>query len=261
MIIYVLYFILIILANTIGAMSGMGGGVIIKPVFDFLGFHTLAQVSFYSSVAVLTMSVSSTYKQIKNGITISWPEVLSVSVGSLIGGLLGSKLFVFLLAFFEGDKEVQLIQIGLTISSLILVLVYTLTKQQSLNFTSSGAYFSIGLFLGGFSTLLGIGGGPINVSLLIVCFGLSMREATIYSIITIFFSQVAKLGEIALTTGFSQFDLSFLYVIIPAALLGGYLGGLVSGRITNEKLTKTFISVIILVILINAFNAYRIWLT
>lgn len=29
-----IYFIVIILANTVGAISGMGGGVIIKPVLD-----------------------------------------------------------------------------------------------------------------------------------------------------------------------------------------------------------------------------------
>ncbi|MCZ1638388.1 sulfite exporter TauE/SafE family protein, partial [Enterococcus faecium] len=29
-----IYFIVIVLANTVGAVSGMGGGVLIKPIFD-----------------------------------------------------------------------------------------------------------------------------------------------------------------------------------------------------------------------------------
>ena len=33
----IIYFIVIVLANTVGAVSGMGGGVLIKPIFDFLG--------------------------------------------------------------------------------------------------------------------------------------------------------------------------------------------------------------------------------
>ena len=50
---YLIYFIVIILANSVGAVSGMGGGVIIKPVFfDSLGFHSLSAITFYSSVAV-----------------------------------------------------------------------------------------------------------------------------------------------------------------------------------------------------------------
>ena len=70
-------------------------------------------------------------------------------------------------------------------------------------------------FLGSFSTFLGIGGGPINVSLLIFCFGLTMKDATVYSIITIFFSQLAKLVEIGLSEGYQAYDLTFLWVIIP----------------------------------------------
>ena len=44
-----IYFITIFLSNTVGALSGMGGGVIIKPVLDFLGFHSLNSIAFYSS--------------------------------------------------------------------------------------------------------------------------------------------------------------------------------------------------------------------
>ncbi|MGH2335518.1 sulfite exporter TauE/SafE family protein, partial [Enterococcus faecalis] len=58
-----IYFITIFLSNTVGALSGMGGGGIIKPVLDFLGFHLLNSIAFYSSVAVFVMSISSTYKQ------------------------------------------------------------------------------------------------------------------------------------------------------------------------------------------------------
>ena len=33
----VLYFLIIVVANAVGSVSGMGGGVIIKPVLDFVG--------------------------------------------------------------------------------------------------------------------------------------------------------------------------------------------------------------------------------
>ena len=42
----IVYFIVIVLANTLGAISGMGGGVIIKPVFDMIGVHSVAAISF-----------------------------------------------------------------------------------------------------------------------------------------------------------------------------------------------------------------------
>lgn len=67
-----IYFLVIVAANTVGAISGMGGGVLIKPIFDFIGAHSLAAISFYSSMAVFTMSIVSTIRQLKNKVTIHW---------------------------------------------------------------------------------------------------------------------------------------------------------------------------------------------
>lgn len=255
MTIYVVYFLIIILANCVGSISGMGGGVIIKPLLDLIGYHSLTEITFYSSIAVFTMSVSSTYKQLKNGVVVNWSRAIIISDGSVIGGILGSKLFVYLLNQFNDDRKVQLLQIILTIISLLLVLFYTLWSKKTFKFNSYFLYLVVGLLLGGFSTLLGIGGGPINVSLLMFCFSLSMKEATVYSIITIFFSQLAKLFEVGTTTGFAKYDLSILLIIIPAALLGGYIGGVLGGRFSDKVVSKIFVCIILIVIVINLYNA------
>ncbi len=41
-----IYFVVIVLANTVGAISGMGGGVLIKPILDLIGAHSVAGISF-----------------------------------------------------------------------------------------------------------------------------------------------------------------------------------------------------------------------
>lgn len=257
--VYLLYFIIIVLSNTVGAVSGMGGGVIIKPVLDAFGFHPLVAIAFYSSVAVFTMSISSTYKQLRNGVKINWLESLFISIGSVIGGIIGNKLFAYLLAYFGSEREVQLIQVVLTIVSLVLVLFYTLASTKTFHLKNPLAYLLVGVFLGGFSTLLGIGGGPINVSLLVFCFGLSMKEATVYSIITIFFSQLAKLVEMGWSTGFGGYDVTMLVAIVPAALIGGYLGGVVSGKVSEKVVSKLFVAVVVVVIVINVVNAINLF--
>lgn len=254
----IIYFLIIILANSIGAISGMGGGVIIKPLFDLIGYHSLTEITFYSSVAVFTMSISSTYKQIKNKIKIDWPKAITVSVGSMVGGVLGNKLFFYLVELFQDEGKVQLIQIILTVISLVLVLIYQLWLDKKLYLKNLVAFFIVGLFLGGFSTLLGIGGGPINVTLLVFCFGLPIKDATVYSIITIFFSQLAKIVGVYVTTHFEIFDLNLLLVIIPAALIGGYVGGLLSGKFSDKMVAKIFIGVVLLVMGINLFNLIQI---
>ena len=40
-----IYFVVIVLANTVGAISGMGGGVLIKPILDLIGAHSVAGIS------------------------------------------------------------------------------------------------------------------------------------------------------------------------------------------------------------------------
>ena len=101
-----IYFITIFLSNTVGALSGMGGGVIIKPVLDFLGFHSLNSIAFYSSVAVFVMSISSTYKQYQNGVQIEWKKAASISFGSLVGGMLGDLLLNQAIALAPNEEKV-----------------------------------------------------------------------------------------------------------------------------------------------------------
>ena len=59
-----LYSIIIFIACTVGALVGIGGGVIIKPLLDFIGVHTVEVVGFISTCAVFAMSISSSVKHI-----------------------------------------------------------------------------------------------------------------------------------------------------------------------------------------------------
>lgn len=257
----IIYFVVIILANTVGAISGMGGGVIIKPVLDALHFHPLGAISFYSSAAVFTMAIVSTLRQMKNGLKLKLSLAAFVSLGSVIGGITGNSTFDTLLRLFSEEKYVQLIQIMLTLVTLLFAFFYTtFGNEGSFHWSHPLWFVAVGLFLGFISTLLGIGGGPINVALLMLCFGIPIKEATVYSIITIFFSQAAKLMTIAQTSGFNKYDLSMLFYVIPAAIIGGFAGALISGNISSSRVTQIFQVVIFLVLLLNIWNGVRLFL-
>lgn len=255
----VLYFFIIVIANTVGAISGMGGGVLIKPIFDFLNVHPVASISFYSSIAVLTMSFVSTFNQIRNGVKINWLFAIELSVGAVLGGLLGNQVFEQVLANFPDGREVQLLQIFLTVITLILSFLHSKQIWQNKDYQSNVLIIFSGLFLGFLASLLGIGGGPINVALLIFLFNLPIKEATVYSIVTILFSQLSKIITIFLTTNLERYDLNMLYYIIPAAIIGGFLGSYISSNISNKKVNNIYQIVIILVLLINLYNAYQVF--
>lgn len=130
-----LYFLVIIFANTIGSVSGMGGGVIIKPVLDFMALDSVAAISFYSTVAVFVMSIVSTYRQVKNGISIRFDLVSWISLGAVLGGIFGNILFEALLRVAD-EKLVQLLQIILTIITLLFAFFYS--RYEWKNFTLKG---------------------------------------------------------------------------------------------------------------------------
>ncbi|MBO0438430.1 sulfite exporter TauE/SafE family protein [Vagococcus fluvialis] len=255
----IVYFIIIIMANTIGAISGMGGGVLIKPIFDLIHVHSVSVISFYSSVAVLTMSIVSTYKQIKSGMKVNWLFAIQISVGAVIGGLFGNIVFEKILASFPEGREVQLVQIILTIITLIFSFMYSKNIWKNYSFDSFVLKIVTGLILGFLASLLGIGGGPINVALLMLIFDIPIKQATIYSIITIFFSQFTKVVTIFVMVDLNRYDFTMFYYIIPAAIIGGLLGSYISRKVSDHRVNQVYQFVIILVLIINIYNGWTIF--
>ncbi|WP_204122893.1 sulfite exporter TauE/SafE family protein [Lacticaseibacillus mingshuiensis] len=248
-----LYAVVIVVCNALGAISGMGGGVIIKPVFDVIGYDSVASVSFLSTAAVFTMSIVSTISQVSHGIRLQLKMVLWLAVGALAGGLLGERALTGLLATL-GDAPVLAIQITLTILTILFALLNSVYHWGTLALRGAGWVIACGILLGFLASLLGIGGGPINVALLMLLFNMPIKAATVYSIATIFFSQLAKLASIAVAGRLGDFDLGMLWFIIPAAIIGGLLGAHFSHVLSPAKVTRVFQLMLVAVIVINLYN-------
>ena len=121
----IVYFFVIIIANSIGAVSGMGGGVIIKPIFDFIGADSVTSITFYSAIAVLTMSIVSTFRQFKSGIELELKIIGWLSAGAVVGGIIGNATFEYLLGLFVDEKDLQFLQIVLTVLTLLFAYFYS----------------------------------------------------------------------------------------------------------------------------------------
>lgn len=253
-----LYFIVILLANIVGAISGLGGGSIIKPVLDFMNIHSVQEIGLFSSFAVFIMSISSTIKQIINKVSINWSTALIISVGSLIGGACGTNAFEYLLHHFINHSYVTLVQIIITCITLLFSYIYTEKRWKSFHWQTPLLKLAVGFLLGFLSSLLGIGGGPLNVALLMYCFGMTIKEATVYSIITILFSQISKLTIVVASQSYRGMDINMLIYILPAAVLGGHIGGSISGKLNEGQVQAFYQIVIVLILIINIYNALMI---
>lgn len=250
----IIYAIVIFIATFLGACAGLGGGVIIKPVLDFIGAHDLNTISFLSTSAVFTMSVYSTIKQIRNKVKFDFVMILLIAVGAMIGGNLGSQAFSLLLNSLNTNL-VKCMQATILAILLIIVLININVPHKNLQVKNKILTFMIGLMLGTISSFLGIGGGPINVAVFVFFFSIDMKTATVYSIATILFSQASKLITIAATTGFGAFDLSLLFYTLPMAILGGMVGTKVNRAASEKTVTMIFNVAVFAIICLNIYNA------
>lgn len=252
-----LYFFIIFLASTVGAISGMGGGIIIKPTLDLLGRHDLASISFYATVAVCLMAAVSTRRELQEGNKLPIGHLGSLIPSSILGGILGSLCLNWLLVNSQTDEQVRNLQIILTASLLLLALLQSFNQEKSLHFSSILAYGLAGLSLGFISSLLGIGGGPINVSLFLFCFSMPIKQATACSITSILFSQLSKILTLIMTGHIFSYDWLPLVAIIPAAILGGWTGALGKSLLSDRATLRLFRIVLVLILLLNLYNFFN----
>ena len=245
----VLYGIIIIFATFMGAFVGLGGGVIIKPLLDLIGKDSVAVVNFISTCAVFSMSISSTVKHIRSKTKIDFKLIISLSVGAVIGGILGSKLFDYLLGIFNNNmlKSLQGLILGIL---LVISVIYINIKNAN-----PICIAVVGLTLGFIASFLGVGGGPINVAFIVLFFSMTVKEAAVYSVGTIFFSQLSKLITLGVTHTIPKCSILTLAVAIICAVAGGILGAKMNKK-GNEKVIKTIFTIVVaLIALVNFYNA------
>ena len=112
-----LYFLIAIGATTVGALTGMGGGVIIKPVMDVIGAYDAATIGVLSSITVFSMSVVSIGKQMLARTSIPFGTAIPLAIGSVAGGQLGQLMLTALTAGLPNAQvtAVQNVVLGLLI--------------------------------------------------------------------------------------------------------------------------------------------------
>lgn len=256
--IYVLYFLIAIGATTVGSLTGMGGGVIIKPLMDLLGGFDVETIGVLSSITVFAMSVVSIGRQMMQKTKIDFRTAIPLALGSVAGGLLGQWLLRMIVGSAP-QNQVTVVQ-NVVLAVLILgVYLYMRNKSRipSLSLHGIVPAVLVGVFLGVCSSFLGIGGGPINVALIIFLFGYDTKSATVCSIVTILFSQISKLGSVALSTGFAAYDLSILPVMVVGAVAGGFIGASLNKKFPEQSVDKAFNAVQLLVLALSIVNIVR----
>lgn len=254
------YLLVSFLASVAGAICGIGGGVIIKPVLDVCGLASVSTISFLSGLTVLSMSLYSVGRTMASGGSqIDRKTGTPLAIGAAAGGIAGKQLFSVVKDLFADPNTVGAVQAACLAVITLGTLLYTIFKGRIAprRVEGAGLCLCIGLVLGIMSSFLGIGGGPINLVVLFFFFGMDTKAAAQNSLYVILFSQAASLAVTLLTRSVPEFEWAALILMVCGGIGGGIVGRLVNKRISVAAVDKLFMGLMGVIILISVYNTVR----
>lgn len=250
----VIFFLIAIFSTTIGAVSGLGGGTIIKPMLDAVSGLPLSAINFMSSCTVLTMTFLTIFRGRKDELDIPLLPTCYLAVGAACGGVFGK----FLLSHLSGNVSLVQSYILLIINVIVYIYMKYQDKTPCFYMKSYLLCLLIGMVLGAISSFLGIGGGTLNMMILYLLFGNSAKVTAKQSIYIIFLAQLMSV----LTTLREGIPVGVVPMSLIVMMIGGALGANL-GRSLSKKLTESqmkgfFVDVLVAMIALNAFNIGRL---
>lgn len=251
-----------LLAGLLGALSGLGGGIVIVPLLVLVLGVDIHYAIGTSLVAVIATSTASSCAYIKEGyanVRLGIFLETATTIGAILGVAYGSHLPASTLSFIFG-----VFLLYCAISSLYQV------KQQETGFVSDKIALSLKLnnsyptknglkeypvhraplgylimFLaGGLSGILGIGSGALKVVALDRVMGLPFKVSTTTSNFMIGVTAAASAG-LYLKLGY--IDPVITMPVVLGVTCGSFIGARLLPHMTTTALRQLFASIVILI--------------
>lgn len=254
---YVIFLLVAFAACVIGRICGLGGGVIIKPVLDSFGVMSVASVSFLSACTVFCMTAWSVGKAfIKKDVELDMRVSTALALGSLIGGLIGKRLFTLISTAAANADMVGSVQAMVLILMLLVSLMFTLKRETITTHHIQNLPLSacIGGLLGLVSAFIGGGSGPINMVCLAFLFSMPTKAAAVVSLYIILPAQAASIVQTLISHNVPEFSGFALAGMIVGAIAGSEVGRKINKRISEDTVNRCFKLLIAALIVLNVYN-------
>ena len=258
------YLLIAFFTSLVGAICGIGGGVIIKPTLDMMGTVNLQTANFLSSCTVISMalvSVGTTFAD-KRG-DIDTARSTPLATGAVLGGVAGGRLFSLMWIISPDVNTLGVIQSMSMLLLTVAVIIYTLLRDRGRvalrNVNSKAICLAAGLALGVVSGFLGIGAGPFNLMVLSWLFSMENTVAVKNSLYIILLSQIANLCGLFISKTIPAFDGILLSLMIFGGILGGMAGRAVNKRIGDRAVSRLFIGLMVGISALCAYNVLVFW--
>jgi hypothetical protein len=226
-------------AGGLGALVGVGGGIIITPllaIYFGLPMHQAIGVTLLCVIATSTATSSMYVERHVTDIRLGMTLELATTVGALIAALIAhhinrrtlAVLFVCFLLYSAGSMVKKAWQ------SRHAKKEETIPDYTPQNYPIG---LAASLIAGGFSGLLGIGGGPVKVPVMLLFMKVPLRVAAATSNFMI--------GVTAATSAYVYWGHGDIRLDMAAPLVAGVFGGSLLGARISPKVRSFHILVLL----------------
>ncbi len=218
-IVYVMLFVISLLANGLSALAGGGAGLLQLPALLFLGLNFAPALATHK-IASVALGVGATYRHLK-GNTVSLKFSLFMLLAGLPGVVLGANIILQIPdTWSQGALGMLTLGLGLySVFSPQLGMMDQTAKTSLWHYLVGGlGLFCIGILNGSITS----GTGLFVTIWLVVWFGMAYRSAVAYTLILVGMFWNGTGALVVAVQSPPQWD--WLPSLVLGALAGGYIG-------------------------------------
>ncbi len=245
-------------AGFLAGLLGIGGGVILVPLFLWLfsiaGFppDLIVHTAFGTSLAIiLPTAISSTLGHRKRG-NVEWYMVAFLAFGGIFGSLLGSSIA----AVLPGDKLKMCFGLMQIIISLKLLFYKPYVRSDNQRRAKRIPLFLVGFAGGLFASFFGMGGGVIAVPLMLMVLQLPIHLAVGNSsaliVVSSFSAVICYVWYGVQNPGVTPFSIGYVNILVtlivaPLSIIFARIGVKSASHTSQTKLVKIFAVLLMIV--------------
>jgi uncharacterized membrane protein YfcA len=225
-----------------GALAGVGGGVIITPLLTLyfhLPIHQAIGVSLIGVIATSTASSSVHVERRMTDMRLGMTLELATTIGAAIAAVV---------AGFINRRTLAMLFVGFLLYSATSLLRRAWSSRGEAQTETNSDYqvkryplgMLVSLLAGGFSGLLGVGGGVIKVPMMYMLMGVPLRIATATSN---FMIGVTAATSAYIYYGRGDMDIAYAAPVVAGVFVGSIVGARISPRVHSKYVLALFIGV------------------
>jgi uncharacterized protein len=227
-------------AGVFGALAGVGGGVVITPVLAMYFHLPMHQAIGVSLVAVIATSTASSSVHVERqitdmrlGMTLELATTIGAALAAIVAAYIDRRTLAILFVCFLVYSATTLVRRAW--SSRKEEHDTSIPEYQVKNYPS-GMLASV--LAGGFSGLLGVGGGVIKVPMMYMLMSVPLRVATATSN---FMIGVTAATSAYIYYGRGDVNIAYAAPVVAGVFAGSLFGARVSPRIHSKYVLGLFI--------------------